>query len=56
MLYDSLKLSILGLKSIIQMGCVNENGCLGPKKRARDVYADLLDSIHEEAQKIQFSK
>lgn len=38
------------------MGCVNESGCLGPKRRERDVYADLLDAIHEEAQKVQFAK
>jgi hypothetical protein len=23
------------------------NGCLGPKKREKDVYADLIDLIHE---------
>lgn len=29
------------------MGCISEGGCLGPKRRQRDVYAQLVDSIHE---------
>ena len=38
------------------MGCVSENGCLGPKKREREVHAELIDKIHEESLKMDFGK
>lgn len=31
------------------MGCVSEAGCLGPRRREREVYIDLIESIHQEA-------
>lgn len=31
------------------MGCGSQTGCLGPKPREREVYLDLVDTIHQEA-------
>jgi hypothetical protein len=38
------------------MGCISESGCLGPKRRDREVYAELLDAIHVECTKVEYTK
>jgi hypothetical protein len=37
----------------IIMGCGSQTGCLGPKPREREVYLDLVDTIHQEAIKME---
>lgn len=31
---------------------VSQNGCLGPKKREMEIYVELIDNIHDSAEKM----
>lgn len=31
------------------MGCISQNGCLGPKRREKEVYTDLIEQIYSES-------
>ena len=32
------------------MGCISQNGCLGPRRREKEIYTELVDQIYSDAE------